>query len=139
MADHVSVYKRSQIMARVKSKNTRPELALRRALWKRGLRYRLHVPGLPGQPDIVFRRERIAIFVDGAFWHGRKLSEGRLSRMSTYWQVKIRKNVERDQAATMALEEAGWCVLRYDDRDIERQSEEIAECIELTLRSRRPA
>ena len=137
MTDQVSQHRRSQIMAKVKSKDTRPELLLRRALWKRGLRYRIHVSGLPGQPDIVFHRERIAIFVDGAFWHGKKLSEERLSRMSGYWQEKIRKNVKRDQAVTKALKESGWCVLRYDDRDIEKHAEEIAAGIELVVGSRR--
>ena len=135
MADQVSESKRSQIMARIKSKDTKPELMLRRALWKRGLRYRVHVSELPGQPDIVFHRARIVVFVDGAFWHGKKLSEERLARMSQYWREKIRKNVERDQAATSALEESGWRVLRYDDRDIQRRTDDIVSYIDTAVRS----
>ena len=134
MVDQVSASKRSQIMARIKSKNTKPELLLRRALWKRGLRYRVNVSGLPGRPDIVFLRARIAVFVDGAFWHGKKLSEERLARMSQYWREKIRKNVERDQTNTKTLEMSGWRVLRYDDRDVGRQAEQIAADIELAVK-----
>ena len=136
MADQVSASKRSQIMARVKSKDTTSELILRRALWKRGLRYRIHISSLPGQPDIVFSGARVAVFVDGAFWHGKKLSEERFSRMSDYWREKIQKNVERDQAATKALEASGWRVLRYDDRDVGRRAEEIAADVEEAVRSR---
>lgn len=123
-------------MARVKSKDTTSELILRRALWKRGLRYRIHISSLPGQPDIVFSGARVAVFVDGAFWHGKKLSEERFSRMSDYWREKIQKNVERDQAATKALEASGWRVLRYDDRDVGRRAEEIAADVEEAVRSR---
>ena len=135
MADQVSASHRSSIMARVKSRNTKPELTLRRALWKRGLRYRVDVSGLPGRPDVVFTRAKIAVFVDGSFWHGKKLSEERLARMSPYWQKKIRKNVDRDKKVTKALQDSGWRVLRYDDRDIEKRSEEIAEEIGLSVRS----
>lgn len=137
MVDHVSASQRSRIMARIKSRNTKPELTLRRALWKRGLRYRVDVSGLPGRPDVVFTRAKVAIFVDGSFWHGKKLSEERLALMSPYWQEKIRKNVERDKRVTKALQDSGWRVLRYDDRDIEKRSEEIAEEIGLSVRSGR--
>ena len=135
MADRVTASQRSRIMARVKSRDTKPELTLRRALWKRGLRYRVHMSGLPGRPDVVFPGAKVAVFVDGSFWHGRKLSEERLARMSAYWQDKIRKNVERDKKVTKALQDSGWCVLRYDDRDIEKRPEEIAEEIGLSVRS----
>ncbi len=137
MADQVSALQRSRIMARIKSRNTKPELTLRRALWKRGLRYRVDVSGLPGRPDVVFARAKVVVFVDGSFWHGKKLSEERLARMSPYWQEKIRKNVERDKRVTKALQDSGWRVLRYDDRDIEKRSEEIAEEIALSVRSGR--
>ena len=134
MADTVSVAQRSRIMAKIKSRDTQPELTLRRALWKRGLRYRVHVSGLPGRPDIVFPSARVAVFVDGSFWHGRKLSEERLSRMSTYWQEKIKKTVSRDEKLTKVLQDMGWRVLRYDDREIARASEEIATVIESFVR-----
>src|SRR5271166_5592080 len=78
--------------------NTRCELVLRRELWRRGLRYRLHPPGLPGRPDIVFTKQRVVVFCDGDFWHGRDL-EKRLADLAaghnaTYWLAKVQRNVE---------------------------------------------
>lgn len=91
--------------------NTRCELTLRRELWRRGLRYRLNTPGLPGRPDIVFPKHRLVIFCDGDFWHGRNL-EDRLAKLArghdaTYWVAKVRRNVARDLQNTSALEAAG--------------------------------
>jgi DNA mismatch endonuclease (patch repair protein) len=108
-------------------KDTRAEVLLRRALWRRGLRYRLHARDLPGKPDIVFRRERIAIFVDGDFWHGRgwaertkKLREG---ANADYWVAKIGYNIERDNKNTALLESMGWTVIRLWETDILKASE----------------
>lgn len=111
--------------------NTRCELALRRELWRRGHRYRLHVPGLPGRPDIVFPRHRLVVFCDGDFWHGRDL-EHRLAKLgrghnSTYWVAKVRRNVERDRQQTRMLREAGWTVLRIWETDVLRRTLEIAD------------
>src|SRR5713101_665305 len=88
--------------------NTRCELVLRFELWRRGLRYRVHHPGLPGRPDIVFTKHRVAIFCDGDFWHGRDL-DNRLAKLArghnaTYWLAKVQRNVERDLRQTGALE-----------------------------------
>ena len=97
-----------------KKKDTKCELELRRALWADGLRYRTCVPGLAGRPDIVFPRERVAVFCDGDFWHGRDL-EARLTRLAgghnaPYWVEKIRTNVLRDRATTRRLRAEGWTV-----------------------------
>jgi DNA mismatch endonuclease, patch repair protein len=86
-------------------------------MWARGIRYRIDVRDLPGKPDIVLRKQRIAIFCDGDFWHGRDLDE-RLRRLeaghnSAYWVAKIRRNVERDRANDASLRAAGWMVLRF--------------------------
>jgi DNA mismatch endonuclease (patch repair protein) len=102
--------------------NTRCEQALRRELWRRGLRYRLHHPGLPGRPDIVFARQRVVVFCDGDFWHGRDLTR-RLAALAaghnaTYWLAKVQGNVERDRRQTGALEASGWTVLRFWETDI---------------------
>lgn len=103
-------------------KNTRCELVLRRELWRRGLRYRLHHPRLPGRPDIVFTRQRVVVFCDGDFWHGRDLSSRRAKlaggHNATYWLAKVQRNVERDCRQTGALEAAGWSVLRFWETDI---------------------
>jgi DNA mismatch endonuclease (patch repair protein) len=107
---------------------------LRRELWRRGLRYCLHVAGLPGRPDIVFPKRRIAIFCDGDFWHGRNL-DARLRTLArghnaAYWIAKIRGNVERDRQNTLALEAAGWVVLRFWETDVLRETQKIADRVE---------
>jgi len=105
-------------MSRVRSKNTKAELALRKELWKRGLRYRVNYSGMVGKPDIVFLRAKVIIFIDGAFWHGKKLSEDRLSKMSTYWQDKIRNNRLRDESINLHLGTLGYTILRLDEQEV---------------------
>ena len=103
---------RRRIMQAVKSKNTGPELTVRRLLHGMGYRYRLHRKDLPGKPDIVFVSRRKAIFVHGCFWHGHGCSKGRLpkSRLD-YWQPKIAGNVARDRMKIDRLRSSGWDVL----------------------------
>jgi len=117
--------------------HTRCEVALRLELWRRGLRYRLHCSGLPGRPDIVFPGARLAIFCDGDFWHGRDLARrlGRLARghNATYWVSKVLRNVERDRRQTLALEAAGWVVLRFWETDILRRPDELADRVVAAL------
>lgn len=115
---------RASVAARGASKktDTRCEVALRRILWSSGYRFRKNLRELPGRPDIVFTKTKLAIFCDGDFWHGRdwearaqKLSQG---TNSSYWLAKIRSNMERDQLNTKKLEEAGWTVLRLWETQI---------------------
>jgi DNA mismatch endonuclease (patch repair protein) len=118
--------------------NTRCELALRRELSRRGLRYRLHYTRLPGRPDIVFPKQRLVIFCDGDFWHGRDLS-ARLAKLvrghnATYWVAKVQRNVERDRRQTRTLEESGWVVLRYWETDVLGRTNEIADQVVTALR-----
>jgi DNA mismatch endonuclease, patch repair protein len=117
--------------------DTRCELALRRELWGRGLRYRLHVAGLPGRPDIVFFRERVVVFCDGDFWHGRDL-ERRLAKLSrghnsTYWLAKVQRNVARDRENQLTLEAAGWTVVRVWETDVLRAPRQAANRVVETL------
>lgn len=112
--------------------DTRCEVVLRRELWRRGLRYRLH-QGLPGRPDIVFSKHRVVVFCDGDFWHGRDLST-RLAKLAaghnaTYWLAKVRKNVERDRHQIDMLEASGWMVLRFWETDILRRTSCIGDQI----------
>ncbi|WP_311721305.1 very short patch repair endonuclease [Sphingomonas sp. BK345] len=101
--------RRSHNMSRIRSRDTKPELLLRRALHARGLRYRLHVRDLPGRPDLVFPGKRAVIFVNGCFWHGHDCPLFRVpATRSEFWIEKIRANVARDQSAGAALEELGW-------------------------------
>jgi len=118
-------------------KNTRCELALRRELWRHGFRYRLHLPDLPGRPDIVFPRHRFVIFCDGDFWHGRDL-EHRTAKLTrghnaAYWTAKVKRNVERDRQNTLALSAAGWNVLRLRETEILRETTKVADRIEALL------
>ena len=103
---------RRRIMQAVKSKNTTPELSVRRLLHRMGYRYRLHRDDLPGKPDIAFVSRRRAIFVHGCFWHGHGCRKGRppKSRLD-YWLPKLRVNIARDRTKVEQLEVIGWRVL----------------------------
>lgn len=106
-------------MSRIQGKNTKPELMLRGCLWKFGLRYRLHYK-LQGRPDIVFPGRRIAIFVDGCFWHGCPEHGVRPKTNRRFWHEKIKGNVKRDERNTMQLTKDGWTVLRFWEHDVEK-------------------
>jgi DNA mismatch endonuclease, patch repair protein len=113
--------------------DTRCELLLRRELWRRGLRYRLHLADLPGRPDIVFPKNRIVVFCDGDFWHGRDI-DARVAKLaaghnSAYWIAKVRRNVERDREQSNWLTAVGWTVLRFWETDILRNTSETASIV----------
>ena len=116
-----------RIMSAIPSKNTRPELILRKALWHKNLRYRVNYKKLPGKPDIVFTKQMVAVFCDGDYWHGhnwavRGLSslEEELSGYSNYWKKKILRNIERDEENNKALRALGWTVVRIWESDIKK-------------------
>lgn len=121
-----------------KAKDTVPEVLLRKALWSRGVRYRLHVSQLPGKPDIVFSKERVVIFIDGDFWHGRnwvELEKKLLHRANAeYWIAKIQYNRTRDQEQRQALEEQGWTVIRFWETDVIKNIEDAVEKVITTLK-----
>ncbi len=105
-------------MARVKGRDTQPELALRRALFAIGLRgWRCHRANLPGRPDLAFGRVKLAVFVDGAFWHGHP-SKYWSGRSGPYWDAKIARNQARDRKVDAALLSHGWRVLRLWDFEV---------------------
>jgi DNA mismatch endonuclease (patch repair protein) len=114
--DTVTPRRRSEIMAAIRSKDTAPELAVRRALHASGLRCRLYEKKLPGRPDLVFARRRVCLFVHGCFWHGcPHCIDGRRAVKSNtgYWSAKIAGNRERDGRHQAALEAAGWTVIIF--------------------------
>lgn len=100
-------------MSRVRSKDTGPEMTVRRALWAAGLRYRLHDKRLPGRPDIVFPSRRIVVLVHGCFWHGHEgCPRHRIPKSRVeWWTAKIARNKERDAEVRAALADAGWSVI----------------------------
>jgi DNA mismatch endonuclease (patch repair protein) len=109
-------------MARVRSSNTNPEIELRRALWKAGFRYRLRLR-LPGSPDVVFLHARLAVFVDGCFWHGCPVHYTKPVRNAVFWREKLKHNVRRDRAADQALAGLGWSVLRLWEHEVTQDLE----------------
>jgi len=98
-------------MSRIRSKDTRPELQVRRFLWHNGFRYRLHIKRLPGCPDIVIRRLHTAIFINGCFWHGHTCMRHLPASNRKFWYDKITRNKERDIRNTQLLEASGWVVI----------------------------
>ena len=129
----------SAIMRRVRDRDTTPELAFRRALHARGLRYRVCADDLPGKPDVVFPRRRVAIFIDGDFWHGGQWETRGLRRLEQqftrtesrdYWLRKIRRTMQRDATATASLQAMGWTALRFWESDIRRA---LDECVRMTI------
>ena len=110
--DKISSEKRSKIMAAIHSKDTKPELIVRRYLHACGFRYRLHHKRLPGHPDIVLRKYRTCIFINGCFWHRCPSCNLPLPKSNTeFWKEKFDRNVARDEEKTRALEALGWTVI----------------------------
>lgn len=124
--DVLTAEQRHRNMSAIRSRNTKPEILVRRYLWDRGFRYRLNSAKLPGHPDIVLRKYRTCIFINGCFWHGHE--NCRLFRLPLtnreFWQEKITRNRERDKDVLHRLAETGWhcivvweCELRRDRRE----------------------
>lgn len=148
--DQLRPEQRSRLMSRVRGKDTAPELSVRAALRKLGIRYRLHAKELPGKPDIVNRKRRWAIFVHGCFWHGHRCGRGRLPTTNVeFWKAKIAANQERDRSAISKLRERGWITLvvwecQLKDRAnvtgrLQRLTSEIAPNGHRTTKARRDA
>ena len=105
-------------MGRIKTRDTKPELALRHALWELGVRgWRCHRRDLPGRPDIAFGPARLAVFVDGAFWHGHP-SKYKAGQSGEFWDRKISENVARDRRTNTELAAIGWAVIRLWDYEV---------------------
>ncbi len=115
-------------MSRIRSKNTRVELVLRQALWRLGLRYRIHYR-VTGSPDIAFVRQKVAVFCDSTFWHGRdwEKKKARLVSRRDYWIARIERNINRDRRVDDELRQRGWRVLRFWEDDVYRK---LNACVE---------
>ena len=113
MPDVMTPQQRHDCMSHIRSKNTKPEQLVRRALWHLGFRYRLHVKDLPGKPDIVLSKYKAVIFINGCFWHGHDgCKDFVIPKSNTaFWLGKIDKNKERDTRDGVALASAGWKVI----------------------------
>ena len=137
--DVLTTEQRRRAMRAVRSRDTRPELTLRRAIFARGLRYRLH-SDIPGRPDIVFSRARVAVFVDGCYWHSCPLHATRPKARAEWWAAKLTRNVERDREVDVKLASLGWWVIRVWEHEIrtsrKHQIKAVVDRIETDVRER---
>lgn len=124
---------RSAQMARIRDRDTVPEMLLRRELWARGVRYRLRAK-LPGRPDLMFKRARLLVFVDGCFWHGCPEHYVPPKTHSDYWHPKIENNAARDRANELLLREQGWTILRFWEHEVEANASDCARRVVDTVR-----
>lgn len=131
--------KRSKIMSKIRSKNSKPEIKLRKALWSKNIRYRIHQNELPGTPDIVIKKYKLAIFVDGEFWHGYNWKEARENIKSNqeFWIPKIERNIQKDFASNKALRDLGYTVFRFWSHEILNKLPIILNQIDLFIETRK--
>jgi DNA mismatch endonuclease (patch repair protein) len=123
-------------MSANRGKNTGPELSLRKALWGKGVRgYRIHLDGLPGRPDVVFPKKRLAIMINGCFWHRCPLCRPSVPKTnSTFWKSKFERNVERDAMVLEELEALGWRTMVVWECSIKSNVDEVVMRIRNELR-----
>ncbi len=133
--DRHSREQRSKNMQAVKSKGSKIEIALAKALWSRGYRYRKHNKTVFGRPDFTFKNKKIAIFVDSEFWHGKDWERRKYDLKSNreFWLKKIERNIERDKEVNSQLASEGWKVLRFWGKDIISNLNECVEKVEALI------
>jgi DNA mismatch endonuclease (patch repair protein) len=112
--------KRSKIMSKIRGKNTKPELLFRKALWNKGVRYRINNKQLPGRPDVSIQKYKLAVFIDGDYWHGHNWEErkAKLKTNREFWIPKIERNMQRDREVNQELETLGYTVFRFWESEI---------------------
>lgn len=123
---------RSKIMGKIRGKNTKPELAFRKALWEAGYRYRIDYKKLTGKPDIALKKYKTVIFIDGEFWHGYNWEE-RKDKIKTnreFWIAKIERNIQRDEEVNDALDEMGYKVFRFWETEVKK---DLDRCLDEVL------
>jgi len=126
MPDNLTPEQRKRAMSRVKQQDTDLEVTIRSGLHKLGYRFRKNVRTLPGKPDVVFTKEKVAVFIDGDFWHGYRFPEWE-HKVSDFWKIKINRNRARDQKNFRKLRRMGWVVIRLWQHEIRK---EPAVCIQ---------
>lgn len=137
MADVLTPEQRHKNMQHIKSSDTKIEVLLRKALWQKGYRYRKNYKELPGKPDIVLTKYKIAIFCDGEFFHGKDWEVLKLrlekSNNSEFWINKISRNLERDNEVNKKLLFMGWTVIRFWGNEIKKNTDECVRVVEETV------
>jgi DNA mismatch endonuclease (patch repair protein) len=129
--DIMSPETRSAVMSRIRGKGTKPEVAVELALRGTNLQFEMHAADLPGRPDFVIREARVAVFIDGDFWHGRNFADWRL-KLSEKWETKIASNMARDRRNRRALRASGWTVIRIWEHQVKADT---ARCARRVLRT----
>ncbi|MEN8134940.1 MAG: very short patch repair endonuclease [Thermodesulfobacteriota bacterium] len=132
MSDVLTPSQRSYCMSRIKGKNTVPELRLRKALWSAGYRYRIK-NRLPGKPDLVFVGAKVAVFVDGCFWHGCPVHATHPKLNADFWTTKLKRNICRDKEVNKVLTKEGWVVVRVWEHELKDDIASVVHRISLTL------
>ena len=125
--DVLTTEQRKRNMQNIHNKNTSIELLLRKALWHKGVRFRVNCKGIVGKPDIVIKKYKLVVFCDGDFWHGKDNRE--VGTNSKFWSEKIKRNKERDLEQTIALRDDGWIVLRFWGSDIKEDINTVTDII----------
>lgn len=128
--DCMNPEQRKKAMISNKSKNTKIEQILSRALWHTGLRFRKNASDVYGTPDICIKKYKMAIFCDGDFWHGKNYNDKEFTSNKKYWDTKIRRNKERDLEVTITLRDQGWTVIRFWEEEIRR---DLTKCVSLVF------
>jgi DNA mismatch endonuclease (patch repair protein) len=125
----------SKTAKKIKSKNTKIELLLGKAMWAKGLRYRKNCKDVFGKPDFCFRSKKIAIFCDSEFWHGRNFLEGQEFKINKeFWETKIKRNIQRDKEVNKKLKDDGWIVLRFWGNEIKENLDGCISIIDIQLK-----
>jgi DNA mismatch endonuclease (patch repair protein) len=135
MADNLTPEQRSYMMSRNRSTNTAPELKVRRLAHARGLRYRIHYSPLPGRPDLAFVTAKVAVFVDGDYWHGWRFPLWK-HKLADYWRTKIERNRRRDIMNFRKLRRQGWMVIRIWEHQVKQDAQSCIDRIESAVRAR---
>lgn len=134
MADDLTPEQRKRNMKSIRSQDTSIELLLRKALWKKGYRYRKNYKSIPGKPDIAFVKYKIAVFCDSEYFHGKDWQSLKQqldkAERSEYWISKIQKNIDRDERVNLELERMGWKVIRFWGKDIKKNPDKCISIIE---------
>ena len=139
--DVLTKEQRHKAMANIRPKDTSIEVALRKALWQKGYRYRKNYRAVPGSPDIAITKYKIAIFCDSEFFHGKDWEElkPRLEKGKNpdYWVPKIERNIERDREKDMLLKQEGWTVIHFWGKDINKDIDNCVKAVEETIFEKR--
>ena len=129
MVDNLTKQKRSRVMSSIRGKNTRPELSIRKILWAKGFRYRIHDKSVYGIPDISNKSRKVAVFIDGCFWHGCKKCYKEPRTNTSFWRNKVKRNRQRRTEVKRKLLGGGWKVLEVWEHQVNEDARKTAKLV----------